>query len=93
MFFPNKIEIEFESLISVGGGFFVSSFGLAGRPKSITFGLLNVVVNIKKVINRKPKSTIGVISTLVFCFLERTLPPLPPFSCTCTSAISIDIIR
>jgi hypothetical protein len=43
-------------------------------------GFANVVVNIKKVINKKPKSTIGVMSILVDIFLLRFLPPpfLPP---------------
>ena len=72
-------EIEFDRSISVGGGFTASGFGFAGNPRSITFGLLNVVVNIKNISIKKLRSTIGVMSTLVLCFLERTLPPFSPF--------------
>jgi hypothetical protein len=40
----------------------------------IVAGVLIVVVKMKKVINRKPKSTIGVISTLVESFLAFLTP-------------------
>ena len=38
----------------------------SGRLSLMMFGLLKVVVSIKKLINRKPKSTIGVMSGLMF---------------------------
>ena len=52
---------------------------LLSDPKllSIVFGLLNVVVSIKKVSNKNAKSTIGVMSMWVEDFFALTFLCLP----------------
>jgi hypothetical protein len=78
-------------LVSVSDNFtgdvsFVSV--LSGMFNCMVTGFANVVVNIKKVIKRKPKSTIGVMSILVDIFLLRFFPPFFPPPELSISAIS-----
>jgi hypothetical protein len=78
------------ALLIFGPSTSVGSSTFAGYTKLITFGLLNVEVNTKKVSNKKAKSTMGVISTRVDPFFARFLPlewPPPP-----PSAISAILI-
>ena len=46
----------------------------AGRLRCIAVGVVMVVVKMKKVIRRKPRSTIGVRSTRVESFLDFFTP-------------------
>src|SRR5574343_524330 len=72
-------RIRFSSSFSLIFDLLSGSF--LGMFSSMALGLFNVVVNIKKVIRRKAKSTIGVKSTLVDSFFDRFLPCfflLPP---------------
>jgi hypothetical protein len=56
----------------------------------IAVGELIVVVKMKKVINRKPRSTMGVKSTLVDCFFPFLTPG--PFLCPPPPEVSISAI-
>ena len=49
-------------------------FSFSGRTISITLGLLNAVVSIKKVSSRQARSTIGVMSMCVLCLFDRRFP-------------------
>src|ERR1043166_1477328 len=60
-----------DSFTSVKSSFFTSSFGMVSF---IVLGVLKVVVKIKKVISKNPRSTIGVISILVDCFFAFFTP-------------------
>ncbi|MNT74623.1 hypothetical protein D3C72_2134580 [compost metagenome] len=76
MFLPNKMVMVSEARNS-----FLSTelSSLSGFAMSIAIGFDREVVSIKKVINKKAKSTIAVKSTLVLCFLVLTfLPFFPP---------------
>ena len=46
----------------------------------MTLGLLKAVVSMKKVISKHIRSTIGVMSMWVLCFLALRFPPFFPFS-------------
>jgi hypothetical protein len=60
------------------GNWSVCFSSLSGMVKSIALGFDSVVVNIKKVISKKAKSTIAVKSTRVEAFLLLTFPPFFP---------------
>ena len=62
---------------------------LSGRVSFIAVGLLKDVVNTKKVMSKKPRSTIGVRSTFVDCFLLRRPFFLLVAWLVCISAIKV----
>ena len=62
---------------------------LLGRVSFIAVGLLKDVVNTKKVMSKKPRSTIGVRSTFVDCFLLRRPAFLLIAWLVCISAIKV----
>ena len=83
----NQIQVHLEEIVEPVHNLIVELFSCWALVDAESLGFSKEVVSIKKVINRKPKSTIGVMSILTDIFLERAFLPFGAWSDADISAI------